>query len=76
MTLPHELDSPEYWGDFEHRRGTGCGPGPSVQRALMAVIENDSENGTWHMHGGRPIEEVTRHERPTEENRSAGTNLR
>jgi hypothetical protein len=60
MTLPHELDSPQYWELFEHRRrhSSGC-PGVACRRFMVDIIEFDTENGSWHMFGGGPTEEVT-----------------
>lgn len=57
MSMPYELDSPEYWALVEERQRYLYGPGPAVRRALLSVIEHDLENGTWHMRHERAEED-------------------
>jgi hypothetical protein len=43
--IPFELDSPEYWRYVKTTENSGLRGGVAVRRPLLAVIENDQDNG-------------------------------
>ena len=58
--IPFELDSSEYWQDFECTLYTWLGRGTAIARPMLCVIDDNEDSGAQWRLASQQSEERTR----------------